>query len=74
MLHLFFLLKQLDSVLEPFLEKHQVRCLWFLSGLTGFPLGVHIHLQKPQYPESGWVKVPKHAVTILRMKPLCGAI
>ena len=47
-LHFFLLFKQLDSVLEPFLEKQQVGCVGFQSGLAGFPLGLRIHLQRPQ--------------------------
>ena len=43
-LRLLLLLKQLDPVLEPFLETQQVRCVCFLSGFAGFPLGLNIRL------------------------------
>lgn len=45
-LHLLFLLKQLDPVVQLLLEKQQVRCVCFLSGLAGFPLGPNLHLHK----------------------------
>lgn len=54
-LHLFFLLKKSDSVVQPFLEEQQIRCVRFQSGPAGFPLGLNLHLCRETTKSMRWL-------------------